>query len=137
VPRAVVDPGVLIAAFLSPRGAPAALLRQWIEGLFDLIVSRTLLAELERVLLRPKFRAYATEAEARIFIAVLARRAVMVADPTDVERVTPDPGDDFLVALARAARASVLVSGDRHLTRLTIDPPVITPRAFLDELERS
>jgi len=137
VPRAVVDPGVLIAAFLSPRGAPAALFRQWVDGVFDLIVSPKLLAELERVLLRPKFRAYATEAEARVFIAVLAGKALMIADPADVERVTPDPGDDYLVALARAARASVLVSGDRHLTRLSIDPPLITPRAFLDELERS
>jgi predicted nucleic acid-binding protein len=50
--------------------------------------------------------------------------------------VTPDRGHDYLVALARAARADVLVSGDAHLTGLPDpDPPVLTPRGFLDRLQ--
>jgi predicted nucleic acid-binding protein len=30
--RVVLDPGVLIAAVLSPKGAPAELLRHWLAG---------------------------------------------------------------------------------------------------------
>ncbi len=47
--------------------------------------------------------------------------------------LTPDPKDDYLVALARSAAAHFLVSGDPHLTELVNPrPPVLTPRAFLD-----
>ena len=49
--------------------------------------------------------------------------------------LTPDPGDDYLVALARAAKVHVLVSGDPHLSELKqARPPVLTPRAFLRRL---
>jgi predicted nucleic acid-binding protein len=50
--------------------------------------------------------------------------------------VSPDPDDDYLIALARVAGADYLISGDRHLLDLTDpDPPVLTPRQFLDLLE--
>jgi hypothetical protein len=40
-----------------------------------------------------------------------------------------------LIALARAARADVIVSGDSHLTELPDPtPPVRTPRQFIEQL---
>jgi putative PIN family toxin of toxin-antitoxin system len=134
--RAVLDPGVLIAGLISSAGAPRALLRLWLEGAFELICSALLLAELERVLLRPKFRTYATESEVRAFIELLNRLATIVPDPPPLPGITPDPKDDYLVALARSSGARVLVSGDRHLCDLVDpQPPVLTPRAFLDRLQ--
>lgn len=136
MPAAVLDPGVLVAALISSRGAPAALLLAWFEGYFELVVSPRLLGELERVLRRPRFRRYVTEAEVAGYVGLLAERAVVVQDSPAPPPVTPDPGDDYLVALARAARADVLVSGDAHLTGLPDpDPPVLTPRGFLDRLQ--
>jgi len=44
-----------------------------------------------------------------------------------------DPGDDYLVALAAAARAT-LVSGDAHLLELRDAIPVLSPREFPDTL---
>ena len=133
--RAVLDVGVLVAALLSREGAPALVLDRWRDGDFDLVVSPALLGELDRVLARPKFRAYLAEDEADAYVAALARQAVVVDDPPAEAGLTPDPGDDYLVALARAAAADVLVSGDGHLTSL-LDPtpPVLTPRAFLEQL---
>jgi predicted nucleic acid-binding protein len=53
-----------------------------------------------------------------------------VADP-----VSPDSGDDYLIALARDARADAIVSCDSHLTQLVYPtPPVLTPRQFIEEL---
>jgi hypothetical protein len=37
--RAVLDPNVLIAALLSPTGAPAQLVGRWLGGEFELVVS--------------------------------------------------------------------------------------------------
>jgi uncharacterized protein len=94
-----------------------------------------LLAELERVLLRPKFRAYVTPQEVRAYVALLRRLVPLESDPEVTAGLTPDPGDDYLVALARAAKAHFLVSGDPHLTELKrAHPPVLTPRAFLRRL---
>jgi putative PIN family toxin of toxin-antitoxin system len=134
--KAVLDPGVLIAGLISAAGAPRALLTLWLEGGFELIFSPLLAAELERVLRRPKFRTYATESEVRSFLEMLTRLATLVSDPPPLPGVTPDPKDDYLVALARSSNARVLVSGDRHLCDLDDpQPPVLTPRAFLDQLQ--
>lgn len=133
--RIVFDPGVLISAFISRRGTPADALDRWRDGEFDLVVSPALLDELQRVLLRRKFRRYATEEDVRVFVSALGQEAVMVEDPPpSPEPVTDDPKDEYLVLLARAAGADALVSGDVHLTRLAVEPPVVTPAEFLRRL---
>jgi putative PIN family toxin of toxin-antitoxin system len=136
--RVVIDPGVLISAVISRRGAPAELLDRWRNGEFDLVVSPNLLNELEDVLLRPKFRALASDVEVRSYVEALAAGGVAFDDPVEPPAVTSDPGDDYLVALAVAANAHAVVSGDRHLTELPDPPvPVLTPRALFDRLDRS
>jgi putative PIN family toxin of toxin-antitoxin system len=128
---------VLIAGLISGAGAPRALLQRWLQGDFELVVSPALLMELEQVLLRPKFRRYASQRETRAYVALLRRLATIVPDPSPLSvALTPDPGDDYLVALARASGAKMLVSGDAHLCDL-VDPvpPVLRPRAFLDRID--
>lgn len=133
--RAVLDPGVLISALISGKGAPRSLLWLWLEGSFELVVCPTLLAELERVLLRPKFRRYVTDRELRAYIALLRRLTPSEPDPHVTTGLTPDPADDYIVALARAAQAHFIVSGDPHLTELKqAQPPVLTPGTFLRRL---
>jgi putative PIN family toxin of toxin-antitoxin system len=133
--RVVADPGVLVSAVLSATGPPALIVDRWRAGDLDLVVSPKLLLELEEVLLRPRFRAQVGEDDARAYVDALAAEALVVADPEDVERVTRDPDDDYLVAPAIAARADVIVSGDADLTQLVEPPvPVLTPRELLDQL---
>ncbi|MGH7727536.1 MAG: PIN domain-containing protein [Vulcanimicrobiaceae bacterium] len=95
----------MIAGLISAGGAPRELLLRWLAGEFELLVSPALLDEFERVLLRPKFRGYVAEAEVRSFIAIVRRLASVVADPFVRSGLTPDPHDDYLVALAQTTRA--------------------------------
>ncbi len=133
--RAVLDPGVLISALISQVGAPAGLLEAWASGAFELVVSDRVLEELELVLRRPKFHRWVTEDDIAQFLETLRAHAVVEPDPEAIAAISPDPDDDYLIALAIAAGAHVLVSGDRHLTELTdLRPPVRTPRSFLDTL---
>ena len=136
--RVVLDPGVLIAAVISHSGAPAELLDRWRDGEFDLVVSPKLLDELEDVLRRPKFSSFASHEEIRSYVNALEAGGVAFEDRAEPPSITSDPDDDYLVALAVAAGADAIVSGDRHLTELA-DPPVrvLTPRALLDRLEPS
>lgn len=133
--RAVLDPGVLIAALISAKGAPRALLEAWMKGTFELIISPNLVAELRRVLEREKFRQYFNVREARSYVAFIQRFAAMHADMHSPPRLSTDPGDDYLIALARSAAADYLVSGDPDLCLLkNTTPPVLTPRAFLNRI---
>ncbi len=135
MPRVVIDPNVLISARLSPHGTPARLLAAWTDGRFELVISPALLAELSGVLQRPKFSRWLTPSEAHGFVQTLRTGATLVNDPPARPGVTPDPGDDYLVTLARAADADWLISGDAHLTALVDpEPPVLNPAAFLAEL---
>lgn len=130
--RVVFDPNVLVSAVISPDGPSAEALDAWRDGEFDLIVSPKLLDELEDVLQRAKFRIYASPEQVSAYIEALASEALAFDDPGDPPRVSPDPDDDYLIALARTAGADLLVSGDKHLTGLA-DPPVrvMTPRDLL------
>ena len=132
--RAVLDANVLVSALLSRGGAPAELLRRWTDGEFELVVSERLLAEVGRALRYPKIRARVVKSDASAFLTLLGDHADVVDDPVGSAPVrSRDPGDDYLVALAFAEKATI-VSGDAHLLALADAIPVRTPRGFLDSL---
>jgi putative PIN family toxin of toxin-antitoxin system len=131
----VFDPNVLVSGLISARGTPALLVELIDAGIVVPIVCPNLLDELRRVLKRPKFRRYVSTDQASTFLSELAHSAEHRADPTQPPSVSRDPDDDYLIALARTARADALVSGDADLTDLHLnDLPVLTPRQLLDEL---
>ena len=137
--RAVLDVGVIVSGVLTAGGPPGEVLDRWRGGEFDLVVSPSLLAELGGVLAYDRIRSRISVEDAEELVAELRRHAVVVDDPSEVEPgLTLDPGDDYLVALARSARADVLVSGDSHITDVPgLEPPVLTPRQLLEILERA
>jgi putative PIN family toxin of toxin-antitoxin system len=132
--RAVFDANVLISGFLWPEGAPGNLVSRWLVGEIELVVSDGLIADMQRALGRPKLRYRVTRDEESAIMTLLRTRATVAADPLEPARYSADPDDDYLVALAEAQRA-VLVSGDRHLLELADRYPILSPRAFLTELE--
>lgn len=133
--RVVLDANVLVSALISSAGPSRAIVTAWVDERFALIASPTLLDELHGVLDRPRFRRRVTTATAHDFLDGLREDAEIVDDPPSLPGITPDPDDDYLIALAQATHADYLVSGDRHLLGLTDpEPPVLTPRQFLDLL---
>jgi putative PIN family toxin of toxin-antitoxin system len=136
VRRVVLDPNVLISALLTPRGASAGILLHLRAGAFELVTSPMLIAELGVVLRRDKFRPYVTLDEVDAFVELIRRESTSMLDPEPADvPLSADPGDEYLIQLARTARADALVSGDPHLTRLRSRIPVKSPREFIDLLE--
>jgi putative PIN family toxin of toxin-antitoxin system len=136
VTRVVIDPGVLVSAFISPRkAAPALVIDAFLDGRLDVVVSPLLISEVTDVLARAKFAAHAADGRAAAFIAVLIDRAEMAKDATPGAIRTADPDDDYLLALAQANRVDAIVSGDTHLLEATSSElPVLTPRQLADHL---
>lgn len=125
---------MFISGALSPRGAPADVLRSLADGELELIASPALLDELRRALAYPKLRPHIGESDAADLVRWIADNASVVEDPTTDPPVrSRDPDDDYLIVLAAAHRAA-LVSGDKHVLALEGEIPVFSPRAFLELL---
>jgi putative PIN family toxin of toxin-antitoxin system len=117
------------------RGAPYRCLVAVQAGLADLILSPPILEELRTVLIA-KFRHSVAEADEAI--ELLRAAADMVEISGRLRAVPSDPTDDKFIETARAGRADLIVSGDRHLLELgsAAGVPVTTARGFLDRLVR-
>ena len=136
--RAVVDTNVLVSAAITPAGVTAQVIARGIDGYYELVVSPHLLAELEGVLRRPKIQRLITPDQADQFLLDVRAGSDLVDDPPDIPAVTRDPDDDYLIALARLAHVDYLISGDLDLhDEEQQDPPVITPRDFLTQLDNA
>lgn len=135
--RAVLDPNVIISAALSPGGSPGRLFRYWLEGAYDVVVSPNLLDELDRALGYAKLKDRVPPHEKKELLDLLSRGGIAVQDPEmSPEMRSPDPDDDYLIALASISR-SVLVSGDKDLLGLSHRIPVYSPAEFLGLIEAS
>lgn len=130
-PAFVVDTNVLISRLLLPRSVAAlAVRRVHAEG--RLVFSEATLGELADVLARPKFDPYVSVADRKEFLRLVMRTAELVAHVPTLA-VCRDPRDDKFLALALAAEAGAIITGDEDL--LVLHPfrgiAVLTPAAFV------
>jgi predicted nucleic acid-binding protein len=79
--------------------------------------------------LRAYFRARLSADEADRAVAALMRVVLMAEDPIEPEALLRDPSDDYLIALAKAAGAEAIVTGDKDLLEHAgLEPRAISPR---------
>jgi putative PIN family toxin of toxin-antitoxin system len=117
--RAVIDTNVLLSG-LFWHGAPHRLIEAVRAGALTLITSPALLAEFAEVLRRSKFQAILARSrtDPEQTLAEL-RRLAEIVDPAPLPaRVSRDPDDDAVLALAAASQADLVISGDADLLTL-------------------
>ena len=136
--RAVVDVNVLVSGVIGRAGPPREILSHWRSGEFEILVSRELLRELEGVLARRRVAARTDPDSVQALFDGLEANAIFVEPAVTHDRDVPrDPDNDYLVTLATAGGAHVIVTGDRHLLdRDGLRPAALTPTAFLELLGR-
>lgn len=134
--RVVLDTNILLAALLSPRGAPAQLLEAWGRGLFTLVICHELLAELRLVARRPFFRSRLRPDLVERLAASLRELALYYRELPPAA-AAPDPKDNFLLALADASQADFLVTGDKELLSIKRyqSARILTPTALIEVLK--
>jgi hypothetical protein len=111
--RVVVDANVLIRAILSGTGASALLLEVIRRRKVELVVSRTHLGEIHRVLCRPRFvQRYGITARRRKRLIVRLYTLAYFTHPTGHLALCRDPKDDYLIEMALLGRATHLISED-------------------------
>jgi len=110
--RVVLDTNILVSALLVSQGNPAAIYRAWQEGYFALLICAEQLDELRATLHKPAIAARIKPYNAGRLVNQLKELATSVGELPRVER-SPDPTDDFLLALSEAGKADYLVTGDK------------------------
>jgi len=137
--RIILDTNILIAALMTRGTPPDRLYESWRDGRFALLTSELQIEELRRVTRREGVRFRINPAQAGRLVNDLRHMATMLARLPTVA-VSPDPYDYFLLAMAEAGRADLLVTGDkRGLLELSshAGTRIVTARAAVDLLERS
>ena len=110
--RVVLDTNVLLAALITPGGVPARIYEAWKLGRFELLTSVAQLEELSAVTRYPTVRPLITMSEAGRMINQI-RGLATVVERSRLPKVSPDPADDFLFAIAESAPADYIVTGDK------------------------
>ncbi|MBI4671782.1 MAG: putative toxin-antitoxin system toxin component, PIN family [Chloroflexi bacterium] len=133
--RIVLDTSVLVSMILG--GTVGELIDEWDADNFQVIASAEVVTEYARVLARPKFGLTRDIVEA--ILGYVQRKIEFVAPTEQIAVIEDDPKDDMFLACAAAVQTDYIVSGDQHLLALGNfrGIPIITPRAFLDLLEKS
>lgn len=111
--RVILDTNILIAALITRGTPPDQLYEAWRDGRFTLITSELQIEEIRRVTRREGVRFRIHQAEAGRMVNDIRRLATIVENLPTVE-VSPDPYDNFLLAMAQAAQANLLVTGDKR-----------------------
>lgn len=112
--RFVFDTNVYISAFIVPGSKSDLAYRLAERGVFELAVSDAILTELTGKL---GSRFGYTEEEIRQ-VENAVREVAIVFEPETELSVVPDEPDNRILECAITARASAIVTGDRHLLRL-------------------
>lgn len=128
--RITADTNIIISALNFP-GNPARILDMAEKGEIRLAISDDILAEVERVLRRPKFGWAQDEVDDAI--RGLSAFADHVEPTQRIDLVKDDPTDNRIIECAAASGSDYLVSGDKHLLKVGQyqGVKIVTPADFL------
>lgn len=137
-PRLVLDTNVLLSALLFHHGSVAWLRPAWQSDAVRPLASRDTAEELIRVLAYPKFKLTGADREDLLGDYLPWCETITVPNKTQVPDCR-DPFDRPFLALAAAAKADALITGDKDLLALSNDfkVPILTPAAFKERLDNT
>jgi len=114
-------------------GPPYQILKAWRAHQFQIVISPEIFEEYRRIgeILADQFPAVAPHPILDFF----AGKAAWLPDQMLPEPVCDDPDDDKFLACAIAGKCNVIVSGDKHVLKVSgyRGIEVVRPRKFVDE----
>jgi len=130
--KVVLDTNVFVSGvFFS--GPPFQILQAWRDEKIQMVISPEILEEYRRVgeILAEEHPTIELEP----MLEYVIHHAVVFSTSPLSERVCDDPDDDKFLACALASGSNLVVSGDRHLLKVSgyQNIEVLKPRDFLDK----
>ena len=130
--RIILDTNVLVSGIFF-SGPPSEILKAWRDGEVKLVLTPAIIDEYVRVasLLANKFSGIKITPILTLIIA----NSDIIHPPPFPNEICEDPDDDKFLACALASESSTIVSGDKHLLKLSgfRGLEILTPRAFTEQ----
>jgi len=134
--RIVIDTNIIISGLMVVPSLPARILDLWWEKELRLITCEEQVSEIREVTRRPHIKPRVRPALARKFVNAMRKSAIFLDGLAEID-VSPDPFDNYLLALAQAGEADFLVTGDKddllEFERFGATH-IVTARQFLENL---
>ena len=111
--RVVLDTNIYISALITKGTPPDQLYQAWLRNEIELVTSDVQVKEITNVLARPKFRDLVDSNEAARMVAAIRLQAD-VLEQVPVNKRSPDPKDDAILAIAVEGDVDLVASGDRR-----------------------
>jgi putative PIN family toxin of toxin-antitoxin system len=130
--RVILDTNVFVSGIFF-TGPPYRILEAWRDGKIQLVISQEILEEYQRVgeTLGKQFPGVKLQP----ILELVAMNAEIFSDQPLPGPVCDDPADDKFIACAVVSGCRIIVSGDRHLLKVSGfgGIRVIKPRQFIEE----
>ena len=137
--KVVIDTNQFVCSIITKKGPSAQLLQAWQKNYFILILSKSIIEEIKRVLHYPhiKKKYNLKEQDIESLINLIEREAVILSDSIKIKVINDDPDDNKFLACALEAEEDYIILGDKHLLNLHQhkDTQIITVRKFLRIIE--
>jgi uncharacterized protein len=130
--KVVIDTNVFISGvFFS--GAPYQVLQAWRDDKIQVVLSLEIMAEYRRV--GEIFAQDHPGIDLTKMLGFVFQNAIIYDAPLLPEQVSEDTDDDKFLACALASGSKLIVSGDKHLLKVSgyQEIEVLKPREFLDK----
>ena len=130
--RVILDTNVFVSGvFFS--GPPYRILEAWRGGKLQLVASQEILEEYQ--LVGETLAGQFAGVNLQPIIDLVTTNAEVFPNQVLPESICEDPDDDKFIACALAGRCRVIISGDRHLLKVSgfRELTVMSPRRFIDE----
>jgi len=130
--KIILDTNVFVSGIFF-TGPPYRILEAWRDGQLQLVISEDILEEYRRVgeVLAERFPSI----DLQPLLALVAVRAEMSPSKRFTAPICDDPDDDMFIACALAGKCKTIVSGDKHLLKMSgfRGIKVLSPREFVDK----
>jgi uncharacterized protein len=130
--RVILDTNVLISGIFF-SGPPSEILKAWRRGDIQLVLSSEIAEEYVKVakILANDFPGI----EINSILTLILTNSEIIQAHALPHQVCEDPDDDKFLACTLASECKVIISGDKHLLKLSgyrsID--ILTPRIFIEQ----
>jgi len=134
--RVVLDTNVFVSGIFF-TGPPHQILEAWRDGKVQLLVSPPILEEYHRI--GVELASHFQNIDLKPFLDLLSIHAEIVLAPTLPPIIHDDLSDDKFLEAAVAGKASYIISGDKHLVKLSEYQgiQILKPRDFVQRYLRS
>jgi putative PIN family toxin of toxin-antitoxin system len=130
---AVLDTNVIVSAGVTPAGAPARLVFDWVlAGRVQAVTSPAAVEEYREVVRRPKFERYGFPP---LWLEALIEESLSLAEPPPWAHTGPDATDLPFLALAHASGAWLVTGNLKHFPEtVRSGVTVLSPVDYLTHL---